>query len=406
MATTRLYLDFLGKARDGKGSVIIILTHNRTTASISTGIRLSGKEWSKGRAVKTHGADAINAKLNALKSDIDTKIAILSLDASFDTMTATDLKKSVEADKPKHEERTVSDLFNEYISNGMSSGTETIYRTTLSKVLDFSGNIRMSDINLKWLYQFEKHLAKTQGVNGRGIYLRSLRAVCLYSMRTKVINESPFDNYKFKTEPTRKRSATVEKLREFRDFPVSKATEAYRDYFFLMFYLIGINSVDLFNAKKSAVVNGRLEYVRQKTHKKYSIKIEPEAQAIIDKHNGKGEYLLAVRDTYSNYKDFIHHMNAALKKIGPYVIETETNPDDLFDQTEVKKVSPIIPGVSTYYARHSWATLAYENDIPVDTISQALGHSDGNRTTLIYIKFDQKKIDEANRKVIDCLNGK
>lgn len=404
MATTRLYLDFRGKAKDGKGSVIIIITHNRTTASVSTGIRLSKKEWNKNKAVKVSGADAINAKLNSMKSDIDTKIAVLALDPSFQSITATDIKKSVESDKPKPEERTVSDLFGEYISNGMSKGTESIYRTTLAKILSFCGDVRMSELNLKWIYQFEKHLAKTQGINGRSIYLRSLRAICLYAVRTKVIPESPFENYKFKIEPTRKRAATVEQLRKFRDYPVSKATEAYRDYFFLMFYLIGINSVDLFNAKKSSVVNGRLEYVRQKTHKKYSIKIEPEAQALIDKHSGKGEYLLSVRDTYSNYKDFIHHMNAALKKIGPEVIEVETNPDDLFDQKEVKKVAPIITGVSTYYARHSWATLAYENNIPIDTISQALGHSDGNRTTLIYIKFDQKKIDEANRKVIDCLN--
>ena len=76
----------------------------------------------------------------------------------------------------------------------------------------------------------------------------------------------------------------------------------------------------------------------------------------------------------------------------------------LFDGEKiVKKIEPIIPNVTTYFARHTWATFASELDIPFDTISQALGHSTGNKTTLIYIKFDQSKIDAANRAVIDWI---
>ena len=54
-----------------------------------------------------------------------------------------------------------------------------------------------------------------------------------------------------------------------------------------MFYLCGINSVDLFNARPDALSNGRLEYVRAKTHKAYSVKVEPEAMEIIDRYRGK-----------------------------------------------------------------------------------------------------------------------
>ena len=65
-------------------------------------------------------------------------------------------------------------------------------------------------------------------------------------------------------------------------------------------------------------------------------------------------------------------------------------------------LNKIIPGCSSYYARHSCASIAAEIDIPMDTIARMLGHTDpARRITLVYIDFNQNKIDEANRNVID-----
>ncbi len=63
------------------------------------------------------------------------------------------------------------------------------------------------------------------------------------------------------------------------------------------------------------------------------------------------------------------------------------------------------PKLTSYWARHTWATLASELDIPEDVISHALGHSysTGAAVTQVYINFNRKKIDEANRKVIDYI---
>ena len=67
-----------------------------------------------------------------------------------------------------------------------------------------------------------------------------------------------------------------------------------------------------------------------------------------------------------------------------------------------KKVrEPLFKDLSSYWSRHTWATIAASIDIPKETISEALGHSIGSEVTSIYIKFDHKKVDEANRKVID-----
>lgn len=169
-----------------------------------------------------------------------------------------------------------------------------------------------------------------------------------------------------------------------------------------MFYLIGVNTKDLLLARKSQVNEGRFDYIREKTGKKYSVKIEPEAEELLKRYEGKGDYLLEAMDHCKNYRSFAHQINDALKLIGEEYTEEIPDMDNLFGEpTLIKRVRPIIPGITTYYARHTWATLAYEAGVPLDIISQALGHSFGNRTTLIYVKFDQNKIDEANRKVLD-----
>lgn len=400
MASTKFYLDLRGKAADGKGSVLIHIFHNRTMTTVSTGIRVAPNEWD-GERIKSSGSETLNASLQEKKGKIDRAIALLSFDEKFDRMSAADIKARITSSKPKVSGHLVSDLFAEYLATDISEGTKDIYRATLAKVLSFGGkSLKMENIDLKWLHQFERFLSKSQGMNGRAIFLRSLRAVCNYAVHTNAIQSYPFVNFTIKQEPTRKRSVSVNLFRKFLGYPTSKSNERYRDYFLLMFYLIGINSKDLLLAKKGNICNGRLEYVREKTHKHYSIKIEPEAEELLKRYEGK-DYLLEAMDHCKLYRSFAHEMNDALKTIGDVVYEPVPT-DDLFAIPEMKKkIIPIIPEISTYYARHCWATFAYEADISLDIISQALGHSSGNRTTLIYVKFDQEKVDRANRTVID-----
>ncbi len=90
---------------------------------------------------------------------------------------------------------------------------------------------------------------------------------------------------RLKTEQTEKRSLTIEELREVFTMEVLPYAEIYRDMFKLSFMLIGINPVDLFRLKNISS-HGRVDYRRAKTHKPYSIKVEPEALDIIRKYKG------------------------------------------------------------------------------------------------------------------------
>lgn len=406
MAVANFFLDLRGRAADGKGSIIIRLYHNGSTVTIPTKIRVAPVNWDGNKVIKLGAtSDILNAHLSKQKSEIDNSIALLSMTDDLDKMTALQIKNAIIKKPLKQSPHLVSSLFQEYMQTGIKEGTREIYGIALKKVLAFGGNnLRMEDIDLKWLKQFEVYLSKTQSINGRSIYLRSLRAICNYAHDTGVIDTYPFDNFKIKSEPTKKRSVPVELLRKFKDYPTTELFSMYRDYFFLMFYLIGINIKDLLLAKKSQVDSGRLEYIRAKTGKKYSIKIEPEAQELIYKHAGKGDYLLDAMDHCQHYKSFSHQLNDAIKLIGDKREIIVPDEDDLFGEPKIEShITPVIPGITSYFARHCWATYAYKIGIPIDVISQALGHADGNRTTLIYIKRDQKKIDEANRKVIDYL---
>ena len=133
-----------------------------------------------------------------------------------------------------------------------------------------------------------------------------------------------------------------------------------------------------------------MEYYRSKTNKFYSIKVEPEAAEIIDRYRGE-DWLLDIMDRYQNHKDYMHRLNENLQKMGSV---------ELVGKSGKKIYTPKFDGITTYWARHTWATIAASLDIPKETIAAALGHG-GNTVTDIYIDFDRRKVDEANRRVID-----
>lgn len=286
------------------------------------------------------------------------------------------------------------DYLDEFVAKKTNDGTRSVYATTRNKLLKFDSRCTFDSMDKTWLERFEAWMAQGMKVNAYAIHFRNIRAVFNYAIDEEYTTLYPFRRFTIKKEETRKRSLTVEQLRILRDYPCEEYQERYRDIFMLMFYFIGINAVDLLTAKTSALVNGRFEYKRAKTGKLYSIKVEPEAQAIIDKYKGQ-DFVLNIMDEYKDYKNFLHRMGIALKEIG----ETERKG---LGGKKIRK--PLFPDLSSYWTRHTWATIAAEIDIPKEVIAHALGHSWANGTvTDIYIRFDEKKVDEANRKVLDYL---
>lgn len=339
-----------------------------------------------------------NAILRKLLSDAENEYMRLQ---SIGALPKTDkeYKKHLECVLFGKEEaapkRNFLSYFDEFVSLKTNKGTASLYRTTRNKIEAFDPDCTFETITRKWLQEFEKKMAESLKVNSYAIHLRNIRAVFNYAIDEGITDCYPFRKYKIRQEETRKRSLTVEQLRLLATMPLEPYQEQYRDIFMLDFYLIGMNIGNLLMMKKSDLHNGRLDYHRNKTNKLISVKVMPEAMAIIEKYSGRGEWLLNIMDRYTDYKYFIKRMNLALQAIG------ECSRTGLGGK---KHITPTFQGISTYWARHTWATIAAELDIPKETIAHALSHS-VNDVTSIYIKFDNRKVDEANRKVIDYVNG-
>lgn len=400
MVTIGTYLD---TRRKGKSYPIRIrITLNRKTKNLSTNLSATEDEFANGRFTRTvQNATAKNAKLSKLMSDCESEILMLERIGRLPSMTLNEIAvRLAEIITGKQTSQTLfTDYMQEYIGRGMRPNTAATYLQTKSKIEQYDRAATFETMTRKWLEQFDRYLEHGgMKVNSRSIHMRNIRTVFNYAIDEKYTSLYPFRKFKIEKEETAKRCLSVEQLRELKDFDCEEYQIPYRDIFMLMFYLIGINAIDLFEAKRSQVRNGRLEYRRAKTNKLYSIKIQPEAQEILDKYKGK-EYLLRFLEDMegTNYHQFLYAVNRGLRKIGDFHIEGQGG----------KKVrTPIAPDISTYWSRHTWATIAAELDIPKETISEALGHELGSRVTSVYIKFNQKKVDEANRKVIDyVLNG-
>lgn len=299
--------------------------------------------------------------------------------------------------------------YEKYVSKKKNRSYKESCGYTLKKMRDFdcSGycvkNKRLSDMSFddlttKWLNDFDEWLIDSGAAqNTRNIHFKNIRTCLNRAIDEELTNNYPFRRFKIRQEATRKRNLPVEELRRLFDYPVEPYAEIYRDMFKLIFMLIGINTVDL-HALKSVSRSGRIEYRRAKTHKMYSVKVEPEAMEIINKYKGdKG--LLSISDRWASHRDFQKFCNIALKKIG----DTERT-----GRGGKKLITPEWPEISTYWARYSWASIAFNDcGIPKDVISQALGHSWGASVTETYLNRDQRLVDEANRRVLDwVLYGK
>ena len=398
MATANFYLD-IRRAKKDNSFPLKINVYHKGMFLLSTGLSASLANWTGSEfSNKEPNYKTKNASLHKTISGIENTLFRLEMDGKLNALSDKTLKGILEKCLPGYTSSNSTKYFVDYLNDFMNlkdkPGTKTVYATTFNKIMEFDSTCTFDTVNLDWLRRFEKWM-KDDGLktNAYAIHLRNISAVFNYAIDEEFTTLYPFRKFKIKKEETAKRCLTPEQVVLLRDYDCEEHQKRYRDMFVLMLYLIGINAVDLFNLKK--LVNGRVEYNRAKTNKLYSIKVEPEAMEIIERYQGK-DWLLNILDSYSNYKDFLHRMDVGLKQIGP------VSRKGLGGK---KERNSLFPEISSYWARHTWATIAAQLDIPKETISAALGHEIGSDVTSIYIKFDRKKIDEANRKVIDYLNS-
>lgn len=399
MATVSFYLDTRRMKNNGKFPIKLNVFH-KGQMLLSTEFDASAETWvGTEYNRKAQNWQAKNVALRNLINKVEKRLFELEESGALNRIDDKALKedlKNVISGKTEKGNRAYLDVMREFIGTKVKKSTSLCYEGTMRKLEEYDSGCTFDSIDRKWLTDFSSYMINSgMKINACGVHLRNIRAVFNYAIDEGYTENYPFRRFSIPKEETRKRSLTIRQLKTLRDYPCEEWQVKYRDIFMLMFYLIGINAIDLLNAKKTDVVNGRLEYKRSKTGRLYSVKIEPEAMNIIDRYAGD-EYLIDVMENYGYYKDFLHRMNDSLRKIGEM---------ERIGRGGKKVRTPLFPELSSYWSRHTWATISAELDIPKETISEALGHSIWSGTTSIYIKFDRKKVDEANRKVIDFVNS-
>lgn len=409
MITTKLYLDTRAIKDDDPAPLKVAITKKRQAAYISLGIKLTKKQWD---AKKQRIIDAPN-KLrleNYIKNkmmEIENAIMDLQTKGELTKQTATQIKNKVIAylDPEVNKKDLFINRYIEYMNSRSAQRTREIYETTLKKMRSFDSKVdtySFEDISKDWLKRLDFELIK-KGLrkNSRNIHFRNIRAVFNDAIDNEITTHYPMRTFDINPEQTEKRSLTIENLRTLFNYNVEPWQQKYLDYFKLTFYLIGINPADILSCTDDNVVEGRLLYRRKKTGRLYSIRIEPEALEIIKKYRGK-ERLVNFSEKMKSYKQFIGKANKGLKTIGPIskIKNLNKKPND-FQKEYHKAYNGIFPSISLYWARHTWATIAFSIGIPEEIIAEALGHSHGNRTTAIYIDKSVANIDAANRKVLD-----
>ena len=407
MATTSFYLDIRSSKDGGPAPVKIAVRHKNSSAFITTGVSVLPAHWDSRRHVVTSAepnAKRMNVILNKKMTDVEAALLRLIDEGELPGLTAAQIRTKViliidpDAKKAADGESLFRSRFVRFMEQKMNPGTRNIYAFTLRKIEEFDRKLpqrRFEDITKDYLRDFENFCARTEKKNTRNIHLRNIRTVFNDAIDAGITQSYPFRKFALTPEPTRKKALTAEQMRTLATYPCAPHQEQYRDMFLLMFMLRGINIGDMLQAKKSDIRNGRLEYRRNKVGTLFSVKIEPEAMDVINRYKGD-KHLLDPLDRYKSHLDYLHHLNDGLKDIGKTT-----------GKRGKKTGEGLFPELSSNWARHTWATLAAKLDIPKEVISKGLGHSFGLSVTDIYIDFDNSKIDDANRRVIDyVLYGK
>ncbi|WP_299230268.1 phage integrase SAM-like domain-containing protein [uncultured Bacteroides sp.] len=387
MANISLWLDNRRAKNDGSFPVKVYINHKKRFY-ISTNINCREDNWINGELGKREeNYKTKNSRLRNIVSTVDRVITSLELNGSLKTMSDARLKEIITSElfNIKRGSYYIVDYLKAYMPTKNSDSSKRIYTAMMLYVEEFDSTATLDNINSIWIEDFIIFLKNRVSINTIARYIAAFKTAFNSAINKGLTQNYPFRVLKIKKERTRKRNIGIELLRDFFTADISEKDQEYRDYFFLIFYLRGINTVDLFNLKHSDMKGGYISYKRRKTGANYLIKVEPEALDLINKYKGVN-YLLRVQDN-NIINSYTSKMNLHLKKM-----------------KKIGAKEPMMDFLTTYWARHTWATLASSIGISKDVIAAGLGHS-SNSITDIYIEYDQHRIDRANRRLIDYLKG-
>lgn len=385
-------LDIRRKKENNLYPVKYRITFLRTQKYYGSGIDMSKNDWIS--MPKSKKKDLINTRELILFEFTRIKEAIKDLykkdsGFSFDALDKI-LNNGNKNSVFESFEKTIENLENEG-----RVGSSIAYRCALNSLKTFVKNrdLLFSDVNVNFLNNYEKWMLNEENsYTTIGIYLRQLRAILNIAKRDLIITEAmyPFGEgkYKIPTGKGLKKALTINQIKAIVNYPVppNSIYEKCRDLWLFSYMCNGINITDLCRLKYSNIENGEIVFYRQKTirtskeKKRIAVTILPEMELIIDKWGNKKK-----EDTYI----FQYLTSSITAKNEKKIIQNLTRQINSYMGKIGKDLD--IGNVTTYSARHSFATVLKRSGANIAYISESLGHTDLKTTENYLASFEKEE---------------
>ena len=389
--------------KNGESPIMLRVCKDKKKKYQSLGISLNPKYWDFSKnepKPKCPNYEHIQKIILDKKLEIQKKMLELRADQKEYNATALIIKE-----EKKHLSTTVSGFYQEIIAQCETEnkcGNRLVYLNSYNSLMNFTKNrldIPFNIIDVPWLERYEVWLrSRGNKENTISLQFRTLRSAYNKAIKEKCAQKSayPFDEFKvskFDTS-TQKRAIAKTDILKFVDDTEPVGQKRYvqlsKDIFMFSYLCGGINFTDIANLTKANIVNGRLEYIRQKTHKLIKIGIPDEAMRIIKKYEVESTgYLFPILNNKV-------HKTALQKQNRIHKMRGKVN----YNLKVLGKRLGIEISVTTYVARHSFASVLKKSGVNIAIISEALGHSDLATTQIYLDNFDNEQVDEAMKNLL------
>ena len=380
---------------NGEHPLMLRITKDRKSKYQSLGISIPPQFWDFTKNQPKRNCPNRDAILRLIAEKTKQyQEQLIEFKAENKEFTVTTLvEKLTNPTKPK----TVGELFTEQIERyktakrtGYALSIQQVYNSLIKYNKHL--NIYFSDIDVTWLKKYEEWL-RSAGLaeNTIGIRFRTLRAVYNIALEQKIVKPDyyPFKSYKVSKlhSVTAKRAITKDNVTAVINYDYTNKgfyTQLAVDLFTFSYFMGGINFVDMAYIIHSHIIDNRLVYTRTKTHKLIKLPLQPKAVELIQKYQTKDRpyifpILSAFHKTEQQQRNRIHKVitkvNKHLKDIG----EELSLPIDL----------------TTYVARHSFATVLKRSGVNTSIICEAMGHSSEKVTQIYLDSFENEQVDAA-----------
>ena len=388
-----------------EGTLYFQVIYNRKVRQISTPYRIYEWEWDRQSNDIVNQSKISSERLNIIKTIHDNIVwekkrinkIIESLQNSSKPFSVDDIVVSY---RNSLENRTsVFDYIRiriNYLKDAGRERTSETYKQMLFSFMKFRNHedLYFDMIDDKLICQYESFMKNSNLCrNTTSFYMRILRSVYNRAVEDGLSKQmNPFRHVYTGVDKTSKRAIGLDEIRRIKNLNLSNTPKLdfARDIFLFSFYMRGMSFIDIAYLQKTNLSGGYISYNRKKTGQQMTIKWEKEMEEIANKYVSQSETFLfpiIERNDGTERKQYLNKMlliNRRLKVIA-------------------EKIALSVP-LTMYVARHSWASIAQSNNIPINAISLGMGH-DKEETTRIYLASIQTDvIDNANSKILRLLS--